>query len=105
MSVNLLKKMTDMFDLRPSKMTLHKEFENRKGKASESFNDYYHAKIVLANNVSVEETELVDYIIDGITDVQLQNQARIQCFKGKTKLLAAFEKIMISDWKSHSGAC
>ncbi|XP_036148576.1 uncharacterized protein LOC114254896 [Monomorium pharaonis] len=99
----LLKKMTDMFDLRPSKMVLRKEFESRKWKPGETFSDYYHAKIVLANNVPVEETELVDYIIDGIADTQLQNQARIQRFKSKAELLAAFEKITISDWKNRSG--
>lgn len=78
---DLLKKMADMFDLRPSKMVLRKEFENRRWKPGETFTDYYHAKIVLANSVPVEDVELVDYVIDGITDTQLQNQARMQCFK------------------------
>lgn len=63
----LLKKMEEMFNLRPNRMTLYKEFENRKWKYDETFSDYYYTKIVLANNVSIEDVELVDYIIDGIT--------------------------------------
>lgn len=70
---DLLKKMADIFDLRPSKMMLRKKFKNRKWKSRENFNDYYHAKIVFVNNVPIEDNELIDYIIDGITDVKLFN--------------------------------
>lgn len=41
----------------------------------------------------MDEDELIDYIIDGISDIQLKSQARMHCFKSKTMLLEAFEKI------------
>lgn len=89
----LLSQMKTMYDHRPSKLGLRKEFEQRKWHSNEAFTEYFHDKVVLANRVSVDEDELMDYIIDGISDVQLRNQARMHCFKSKTMLLEAFEKI------------
>lgn len=37
--------------------------------------------------------ELLDYLVDGIVDMRLQNQARIMNFQSRTELLRAFEKI------------
>jgi len=39
-----------------------------------------HDKIILANKVPSEENDIIDYIIDDITDLNLQDQARIQRF-------------------------
>lgn len=91
-----------MFDLRPSRMKLRREFKEYKWKPGNAFSDYYHYKLILANNVPVEEIKVIDYLIDGIPDEQLQNQARLQRFKNKADLLSAFEMITISDPRSHN---
>lgn len=43
----------------------------------------------------MKEEELVDYLIDGIPDKVLQNQARMQHFEKKDMLLRAFDKIKL----------
>lgn len=73
MPVNdLLIEIGTMFDRREDRLTLRKKFETRTWKASESFTDYFHEKIILSNSVTVEE-ELVDYLIEGIPDMSLRN--------------------------------
>ncbi|XP_011859156.1 PREDICTED: uncharacterized protein K02A2.6-like [Vollenhovia emeryi] len=96
----LLEAMQQIFDLRPKKLSLRKEFEARIWKAEESFCDYYHDKVISANRVPVEEDELLDYLVDGIPDTRLQNQARIMNFSSKTDLLKAFEKITLDAKRS-----
>jgi len=92
--------MQQMFDLRPGKLSLRKEFEARVWKTEEPFCDYYHEKMILANRVPIAEDELLDYLVEGITDMRLQNQARIMNFKSRTELLKAFEKINLESKKS-----
>jgi len=92
--------MQQMFDLRPGKLSLRKEFEARVWKTEEPFCDYYHEKMVLANRVPIAEDELLDYLVEGIADMRLQNQARIMNFKSRTELLKAFEKINLESKKS-----
>lgn len=60
---------------------------------NEPFCNYYHEKVILINRIPIADDELLDYLIEGITDVQLQNQARLIGFVSKTELLMAFEKI------------
>lgn len=73
----LLAELTKMFDVRPSKLDLKKQFEARTWKANENFSDYFHEKIIKANEIAIPEEELIDYIIDGIPDHQIRTQARI----------------------------
>lgn len=73
----LLLQMKTMFDHRPSKLEFRKQFEQRKWRNNETFTEYFHYKVVLANRVPVEEEEMVDYIIDGISNIHLKNQARM----------------------------
>jgi len=63
---SLLTLMKGMFDLRQSRVELHKKFERRMWQSSESFSNYYHEKMILVNQVPIEDNELVDYLIDGI---------------------------------------
>lgn len=91
----LWEKMRQMFDHRPSKLSLRREFERRVWQAGESFNEYYHSKVILANRVPIDHSELVDYITDGIPDPRLRDQARIQHFTEASGLVEAFEKIML----------
>lgn len=92
---DLIERMQTMFDHRPTKVDLRKQFEKRNWRNDETFSDYFHDKIVLANKIPVDEDELTDYVIDGIPDETMRNQARIQRFKEKEELLKAFEKITI----------
>jgi len=88
---DLMGEMTRMFDLRPGKLSLRKEFEACVWKSDEPFCDYYHDKIILAKRVLIDEDELVDYLIEGIVNIRLQNQARIMKFKSKAALLEGFK--------------
>lgn len=49
--------------------------------------------MILANRVPIAEDELLDYIIEGITDPRLQSQALLMNFQSGAALLKAFEKI------------
>jgi len=91
----LIERMQGMFDCRPLKMDLRRQFERRTWRGDETFSSYFHDKIILANRVSIDEDELIDYVIDGIPDETTRNQARIHGFRRKEDLLRAFEKVAI----------
>lgn len=59
------------------------------------FREYVHEKVIMGNRVPIEASEIIDYIIDGIPDDILRNQARIQCFTETELLLEAFEAITL----------
>ncbi|CAK9796365.1 Retrotransposon-derived protein PEG10 [Anthophora quadrimaculata] len=90
---DLLSEMKNMFDHRPSRLSFRKEFENRMWKGSEKFADYLHDKVILGNRVPTADDEIIDYLIDGISDQRLQNQARMMQFRTTADLLRAFDKI------------
>ncbi|XP_071577665.1 uncharacterized protein [Temnothorax nylanderi] len=92
---NLLEQMRNLFDVRPAKVELRRQFEKREWKSDETFGTYFYDKVILAGRVPVNEDELVDYLIDGIPDRFLQNQARMQRFVRKDMLLRAFENIKL----------
>jgi len=95
-SVNeLLDHMKRMFDHQPTKMDLRRRFEKRSWRNDESFSDYYYDKVILAGRTSVDEDELIDFIIDGIPEEHLRNQARMQCFGRKEDLLKSFAQITL----------
>lgn len=88
-----------MFNNRRSKLELRRNFEKRSWQQAESFPAYFHAKMVLANKASITRDELVDYLIDGISDSRMRDQARIQQFSTEDDLLKAFANISLP---SHS---
>ncbi|XP_011859979.1 PREDICTED: uncharacterized protein LOC105557370 [Vollenhovia emeryi] len=92
-SVELLREMGQMFDLRPGKLALRREFESRVWEGGESFCDYYHDKMILANRIPIADDEILDYLIEGVTDQRLQNQARLMNYRTGAELLKAFEKV------------
>jgi len=100
-ATNLLEEMRRMFDHRSSKMILRKEFERRTWQTGETFNEYFHDKIILANQISIDEEEIIDYVIDGIPDTRLRDQTKIQRFKSAAELIEAFENITL---RSHPKA-
>jgi len=92
---DLLKEMGQMFDSRPGKLTLRRKFETRLWRGDEPFCDYYHENVILANRIPVAEDELLDYLIEGISNTQLQNQARLMKFRSGAELLEAFESVTV----------
>jgi len=74
---DLFEEMQGIFDHRPGKMELRKQFERRTWRHGETFSHYFYDKIILANKVPVDEDELTDFIIDGMPDGIIRDQARI----------------------------
>lgn len=87
--------MKTIYDYRANKVDLCKQFEARIWQSIESFLDYYHDKIIKANRVPIVEEEILDFIIDGIPDYQLKNQARMQNFLLISELVQIFKKVTI----------
>lgn len=87
----LLCELKAMFDHRPSRVVLRKKFEECTWRRAETFSDYVHKKVILGNRVPIDKEELAEYIIDGIPDRTLRDQARLSGLETKTTLLEAFE--------------
>lgn len=58
-----------------------------------------HEKVIVGIRIPIEEDEIVEYIIDGIPDPMLRNQARVSGLRTKSALLEAFAKITLWDRK------
>jgi len=93
--------MDQMFDLRPGKLALRREFESLIWKGGEPFCDYYHDKMILANRIPVAEDEIIDYLIEGVPNQRLQNQARLMNYRTGAQLLKVFEKVQLDVKKSN----
>lgn len=88
----LFEQMDRMFNHRRSKLELRRNFEKCVWQPTESFSTYFHTKVV-ANKASIAKDELVDYLIDGIPDSRMRDQARIQQFRTEDDLLKAFANL------------
>jgi len=53
----LIERMQGMFDHRPTRMDLRRQFEKRTWRGDETFSDYFHDKTILANRVPIDEDE------------------------------------------------
>lgn len=96
-ATSILEEMKRMFDHRPSKLALRKEFEQRIWRVGEAFSEYYHDKVILANRIPIEMDEIIDYVIDGVPDTRLRDQARLQRFKEASEMIEAFETITLKN--------
>ena len=65
-SNSLLQELKKMYGQRPDQLSLRREFEARVWNAGETFTDYLHDKVTLANRVPISDTEIISYIIEGI---------------------------------------
>lgn len=90
---DIINEMEKLFDSRKSRLTRRREFENRKWNSSEIFSEYFHDKLIMANELCINDGESIDFIIDGIRDENLQNQARAMRFKSTHEFLDAFAEI------------
>ncbi|RLU16824.1 hypothetical protein DMN91_010892 [Ooceraea biroi] len=70
-----------MYDHKESKLKLRRQFEQRTWKPEETFSAYYHEKVILANRVPIDEEEILEYLVEGISNMQLRNQAKLQKFE------------------------
>lgn len=91
----LLTAMKDAFDQGPSKADCIRKVEMRTWQPNETFNNYYHEKLIMGNFVPIEGDDLLDYLVDGIPDQTLRNQARMQNFNSVKDLLNGFHKISL----------
>lgn len=73
----LIERMQSIFEHRPTKMDLRRQFEKRFWRNDETFSNYFYDKTILTNRIPIDEKKLTDYIIDGIPDEITRNQARI----------------------------
>lgn len=89
----LQEEMRRLFYNRPDRITLRKKFEARRWKRGEKFTEYFHEKILLANQAGIDEADLIDYVIDGFDDIQLRNQARMQSFTSLDNLLVVMKNL------------
>lgn len=83
----LLDKMVGTYNQRFSMLTLQKYFEERTWRANEIFADYLYEKVTLINKTTISETEVLEYTIDGISDVRVGSQAKMHRFKTRNNLL------------------
>lgn len=90
----LLGEMRAMFHHPPSRVVRKREFEQRRWGQGERFSKYYHHKVILGNRVPINEEEMLEYLIEGIPDTTLRNQARIERFGTKAALFMAFDKVV-----------
>jgi len=52
-------------------------------KREETFHQYVHEKVILANRIPISDDEIIDYIIEGIPVTSLRDQANINKFTSK----------------------
>lgn len=91
----LFQEMEPMFNQPLGQLEARCQFEDRKWQRSESFSDYCHSKVILGNQVPVANEKIIDYIIDGISSENLQNQARMNSFSSISELLKIFKRIKL----------
>lgn len=87
----LLKEMEEMFDLLSRKLVMRRQFESRIWNKGESFYDYYHDKMIFASFLPIAEDDIIDYLINGMMNHELQTLARLMDFHTDTELLWFFE--------------
>lgn len=51
----------------------------------------------MGNRIPIDDSEVLEYVIDGIPDETLRNQARIQGFETVNTLLKAFERMTLRE--------
>jgi hypothetical protein len=92
----LLMRMDAMFNQPIGRLERRRQFETRRWKKTETFSDYCHDKLILGNRVPIAESEMVDYVIEGIPLEDLRNQAQMHSFTTVQELLKGFRKIKLT---------
>ena len=71
------------------------KFMDRMWRSEETFHEYAHPKIILANLVPIDREELVECVIEGIPDANLRDQVRMQRLSTMESLLKAMSKVRL----------
>lgn len=87
--------MQKMYSRETDCLVQRKKFEDRIWRHDETYADYYHEKIILANQVSISTNEILSYLIRGIPNENLRNQVRLQRFATDIEILEAMEDISL----------
>ncbi|KAM8718259.1 hypothetical protein ACLKA7_000961 [Drosophila subpalustris] len=90
---DIFAQMQIRFGAKGNFLELRHKLEKRKWQWDEMFASYYYDKLLLASKINVKDDELVQYILDGIPNVQLKNQAKLQRFSTPAAVLDAFPDI------------
>ncbi|CAL1678647.1 unnamed protein product [Lasius platythorax] len=91
----LMERMRSAFYCRSSMMERRRKFEGRTCNSSENFADYYHKKRILVSQISIDDDDLINYLIEGKGDMLLRNQARIQHYDSAGASSENFRRIII----------
>lgn len=90
---NLLQELKKMYGQQADPLMLRRKLEARMWTTDETFADYVHDKIILANRVPVSGSELISYVIEGIPSKELRTQARVQRYESLEEMLTAFANV------------
>lgn len=74
----LLQQFCMTFGAKQTKLEARRTFELRKWRYEENFADYYNEKCLLASKLQLDDTELLEYLVDGISNVQIRTQVAMQ---------------------------
>ncbi|XP_075151915.1 uncharacterized protein LOC142225953 [Haematobia irritans] len=83
------------FGTKQTKLEIRRKFEQRKWRLEENFIDYYNDKIMLACKLQIDEDELLEYLIDGISNLQVRTQISMQQHKNPGELLKSLANMKL----------
>ncbi|XP_039501331.1 uncharacterized protein LOC120457871 [Drosophila santomea] len=90
----MLSNLEKMFVMsKESKLSMRQKLQSCVWIKGEEFSKYYNEKWQLADNLALAEDEFLEYVIDGIHDVNLRNLAKSRSFKTGLELLEAFRNV------------
>lgn len=92
----LLQQFCMTFGTKQTKLELRRNFEQRKWHYEENFADYFNDKLMLASKLSMDEEELVEYIIDGISNLQIRTQAFMQQHTNTDEVFKALANVKLN---------
>nr|XP_029732879.1 uncharacterized protein LOC115268848 [Aedes albopictus] len=92
-----LENLRGMYGFTVNRVELRKCLEKIQWHGREPFVDYCQSKKLIALKLNIEENELVEYIVEGIADLTLKNQARIQNFKTVAEIIQAFRMVKMDE--------
>lgn len=91
----LLQQFCMTFGAKQSKLEVRRTFEQRKWRYEENFADYFNEKMMLAGKLQLDDEELMEYLIDGITSVQIRTQIAMQQHTSTGDLFKALVNIKL----------
>lgn len=74
---DLLRELKRMYGQQPDQLILRRELEARVWNTGETFADYLHDKVTLANRIPISDKKIISYVIEGIPSQELPTQARV----------------------------